>query len=52
MAHPANPVVQATSAILGEPSGEQEVSPHVEKILGRAPGTFTQWAVRNVDAFR
>ncbi|MFF2086938.1 NAD(P)H-binding protein [Nocardia sp. NPDC058176] len=46
------PVVESTLAILGEPSGEQEVSPDVEKILGRAPGTFAQWVARNVAAFR
>jgi hypothetical protein len=47
------PVVDGTLAILGEPSAaEQRVSPDVEQILGRAPGTFAKWAVRNIAAFR
>ncbi|KAA2258064.1 NAD(P)H-binding protein [Solihabitans fulvus] len=47
------PVVEGTLAILGEPSAaEQTVSPDVERILGRAPHTFAEWAARNVAAFR
>lgn len=47
------PVVDATLAILGEPSAaERRVSPDVEQILGRAPRTFAQWAERNSEAFR
>ncbi|GAA4223840.1 uncharacterized protein YbjT (DUF2867 family) [Streptosporangium album] len=47
------PVVEGTLAILGEPMpAEQEVSPHVEQILGRAPRTFAAWAARNIAAFR
>lgn len=47
------PVVDGTLDILGEPSAaEQRVSPTVERILGRAPRTFADWAVRNIDAFR
>jgi uncharacterized protein YbjT (DUF2867 family) len=47
------PVVEGTLAILGEPTAaEQQVSPAVERILGRAPRTFADWAERNVAAFR
>jgi hypothetical protein len=28
------------------------VSPAVEQVLGRAPRTFAEWAVRNAAAFR
>jgi hypothetical protein len=46
------PVVEATLGILGEPSAaEQRVSPDVERLLGRAPHTFAEWASRNVAAF-
>lgn len=47
------PVVEGTLAILGEPTAaEREVSPAVERVLGRAPRTFADWAERNVAAFR
>ncbi|GAA4059070.1 NAD(P)H-binding protein [Actinomadura miaoliensis] len=47
------PVVDGTLDILGEPlPEEQQVSPDVERVLGRAPRTFAEWAVRNVAAFR
>ncbi|GGK63507.1 NmrA family transcriptional regulator [Sphaerisporangium melleum] len=47
------PVVDGTLAILGEPSDdERKVSPDVERILGRAPRTFADWAARNIAAFR
>ncbi|MFI0424064.1 NAD(P)H-binding protein [Spongiactinospora sp. 9N601] len=47
------PVADTTLDILGTPTlREQTVSPDVEKILGRAPGTFADWAKRNVAAFR
>ncbi|MEV6862411.1 NAD(P)H-binding protein [Streptosporangium subroseum] len=47
------PVADGTLSILGEPSAaEQRVSPDVERILGRSPRTFAEWAVRNVAAFR
>jgi uncharacterized protein YbjT (DUF2867 family) len=46
-------VVDGTLAILGEPlPAEQQVSPDVEKILGRAPRSFAAWAADNVGAFR
>ncbi|MFE2420599.1 NAD(P)H-binding protein [Streptomyces hokutonensis] len=47
------PVVEGTLAILGEPTEEERrVSPDVERVLGRAPGTFGAWAERNAAAFR
>ncbi|KJK43488.1 NmrA family transcriptional regulator [Lentzea aerocolonigenes] len=46
-------VADDTLDILGAPTeAEQRVSPDVEKILGRAPRTFADWAERNVEAFR
>lgn len=46
------PVADGTLAILGEPSdAERRVSPDVERILGRAPRTFAEWARRNVGVF-
>ncbi|RDI51074.1 SDR family oxidoreductase [Nocardia mexicana] len=46
-------VADTTLDILGSPTPrEQAVSPDIEKILGRAPGTFAGWAERNADAFR
>ena len=47
------PVADGTLAILGHPTPEEaQVSPDVEKILGR-PGTpFADWAQRNAAAFR
>jgi uncharacterized protein YbjT (DUF2867 family) len=51
--HLPEPVVDATLTILGEPSAaEQRVSPAVAQLLGRPPGTFAEWAVRNIAAFR
>ncbi|MFE5604664.1 SDR family oxidoreductase [Streptomyces coelicoflavus] len=42
-----------TLDIVGNPSpAEQRVSPDVERVLGRAPRSFADWAARNVDAFR
>ncbi|MFF4540045.1 NAD(P)H-binding protein [Streptomyces aureus] len=47
------PVVDTTLTILGEPTpAERRVSPDVERVLGRAPGTFADWARRYVAAFR
>ncbi|MEO3788260.1 NAD(P)H-binding protein [Actinocorallia sp. B10E7] len=47
------PVADTTLDILGTPTvREQTVSPDAEKILGRAPGTFADWARRNAEAFR
>ncbi|MEV4997951.1 SDR family oxidoreductase [Streptomyces niveus] len=42
-----------TLDILGSPSpAESRVSPDVERILGRAPRPFPDWAARHVAAFR
>ena len=47
------PVVEATLGALGTPTAaEQEVSPDVEKVLGRPPRTFTDWVSRNLPAFK
>ncbi|HEX4787781.1 MAG TPA: NAD(P)H-binding protein [Actinospica sp.] len=47
------PVVDGTLAILGEPlPAERRVSPDVERVLGRAPHPFADWAARNAAAFR
>jgi uncharacterized protein YbjT (DUF2867 family) len=47
------PVVEGTLTILGEPTAdEQRVSPDVERVLGRAPRAFADWARRNAAAFR
>ncbi|MFC4106365.1 NAD(P)H-binding protein [Micromonospora zhanjiangensis] len=47
------PVVETTLAIIGEPTpAEQRISPDVERVLGRAPRTFADWARRHVAAFR
>jgi uncharacterized protein YbjT (DUF2867 family) len=47
------PVVETTLAILGEPNAaELRLSADVERVLGRAPRSFTEWARRNVEAFR
>ncbi|MGW4410743.1 SDR family oxidoreductase [Nonomuraea sp. NPDC004702] len=47
------PVADTTLDILGTPTlREQTVSPDVQKILGRAPATFADWAHRNAAAFR
>jgi len=47
------PVADATLGILGDPSpAEQRVSLDVARLLGRPPGTFADWAVRNAAAFR
>ncbi|MGI5167283.1 NAD(P)H-binding protein [Spirillospora sp. CA-253888] len=47
------PVADTTLAILGAPKpAEQRVSPDVERVLGRAPRPFADWARRNAAAFR
>ncbi|MFC4053047.1 NAD(P)H-binding protein [Actinomadura syzygii] len=46
-------VAETTLAILGTPTpAEQRVSPDVEKVLGRAPRTYADWALANVAVFR
>ncbi len=47
------PVAEATLDILGDPTTEErEVSPDVEKLTGRPPRRFAEWAADNVEAFR
>ncbi|MET8794998.1 NAD(P)H-binding protein [Nocardia sp. NPDC004568] len=47
------PVVEATLGVLGTPTeAEQRVSPDIERLLGRPPHTFADWAERNIAAFR
>jgi uncharacterized protein YbjT (DUF2867 family) len=47
------PVADATLAILGHPTPEEaQVSPDVEKVLGRPGRSFADWAQRNAAAFR
>lgn len=47
------PVVEGTLAVLGRPlPAERAVSPAVERVLGRAPRTFADWAARTAPAFR
>ncbi|NUP63499.1 MAG: NmrA family transcriptional regulator, partial [Nonomuraea sp.] len=46
------PVAEGTLAILGAPlDAERQVSPDVERVLGRAPRTFADWAARNAAVF-
>ncbi|MFE1591182.1 NAD(P)H-binding protein [Nocardia sp. NPDC058705] len=46
------PVVETTLDIIGAPTPEeQRISPDVNKVLGRAPHTFADWARRNILAF-
>ncbi|MDT3442860.1 MULTISPECIES: NAD(P)H-binding protein [unclassified Pseudofrankia] len=47
------PVVESTLDILGLPSAEeQQVSPDVEQVLRRPARTFSEWAARNIAAFK
>jgi uncharacterized protein YbjT (DUF2867 family) len=47
------PVAESTLDLLGAPSAaEQRVSPDAERILGRPPRPFAEWAARNIAAFR
>ncbi|BCJ36439.1 NmrA family transcriptional regulator [Actinocatenispora thailandica] len=47
------PIADTTLDVLGHPSAEErQVSPDVEALLRRAPGSFAGWAARNADAFR
>ncbi|GAB2827815.1 NAD(P)H-binding protein [Actinocorallia aurea] len=47
------PVADTTLDIIGTPTErERTPSADVEKILGRAPGSFADWARRNAAAFR
>lgn len=47
------PVVERTLDMLGAPSpGLRRVSPDAERLLGRPPRTFADWARRNIAAFQ
>ncbi|MFF0015896.1 NAD(P)H-binding protein [Streptomyces sp. NPDC005374] len=47
------PIADATLDLLGDPSdGLRRVSPDVERVLGRPPRAFAEWAARNAGAFR
>ncbi|MDA0563277.1 NAD(P)H-binding protein [Streptomonospora sp. S1-112] len=47
------PVVAATLSVLGEPTPEEvRVSPDVERVLGRRPRAFAEWAADNAALFR
>jgi uncharacterized protein YbjT (DUF2867 family) len=47
------PIVDGTLSILSEPTlEEQRISPDVQTILRRAPRPFSDWAVRNIAAFK
>jgi len=47
------PVVETTLAVLGEPNAaELRLSPDVDRVLGRPPRPFAEWARRNAAAFR
>ncbi|WP_067890515.1 NAD(P)H-binding protein [Nocardia vaccinii] len=47
------PVAEVTLSILGTPTAdERQVSPDVEKILGRRATPFTAWATRHAEIFR
>ncbi|MFJ6511675.1 NAD(P)H-binding protein [Streptomyces sp. NPDC091406] len=46
-------VAETTLDILGEPNpAELRISPDVERVLGRGPRTFADWAQRHIAAFR
>ncbi len=46
-------LAEDTLDILGSPNpAELLVSPDVQRVLGRAPRSFADWAVRNIAAFR
>jgi uncharacterized protein YbjT (DUF2867 family) len=45
--------VDTTLAVLGEPTpAEQQISPAVERVLGRPPRAFADWAHDHISAFR
>ncbi|NKY35089.1 NAD(P)H-binding protein [Nocardia speluncae] len=47
------PVVESTLDMLGSPAPAlQQVSPDIERVLGRAPHTFSEWVARSLAAFR
>ncbi|MBH0780458.1 NAD(P)H-binding protein [Nocardia sp. NEAU-351] len=47
------PIVEATLGALGTPSAEERaVGPDAERLLGRRPRTFAEWAARTITAFK
>jgi uncharacterized protein YbjT (DUF2867 family) len=45
--------VETTLALIGEPTPtEQQISPAIEQVLGRAPRTFADWVKEHISAFR
>jgi uncharacterized protein YbjT (DUF2867 family) len=53
LAYMPEPIVEATLGALGTPTpAEQAVSPDVERVLGRPPRAFAEWAARNSAAFK
>jgi uncharacterized protein YbjT (DUF2867 family) len=47
------PVAEGTLDILGTPTSEETaISPDAEKVLGRTPASYAEWAIRNAAAFR
>jgi len=52
-AHLPAPVVETTLDAIGSPNAaELRLSPDIERVLGRAPTSYAEWARRNVAAFR
>ncbi|MDX2970120.1 NAD(P)H-binding protein [Kribbella solani] len=52
LAYMPAPVVESTLDVLGSPTPiEQQVSPDIQRVLGRAPRTFADWVSRNAAAF-
>ncbi|MCD0444058.1 NAD(P)H-binding protein [Glycomyces sp. A-F 0318] len=46
-------VVEASLEVMGRPNeAERRISPDVERVLGRRPHAFAEWARRNAAAFR
>ncbi|GAB2633195.1 NAD(P)H-binding protein [Nocardia goodfellowii] len=46
-------VADTTLSILGAPTAEElQISPDIERVLGRAPHRYAVWAARNLPAFR
>lgn len=46
-------IVEASLEVMGRPNeAEQRISPDVQRVLGRRPHTFSDWAERNAEAFR
>jgi uncharacterized protein YbjT (DUF2867 family) len=47
------PIAEHTLDILGDPTpSEQQVSPDIQRVLGRPPRPYAEWAARNIAAFK